>query len=82
MNEHCTALTPCPHMDSLHINDFQLEIVAFCVGAGLGVLLMSWWLDHRAQRASNPYKDYLESLRNLRMDRRLGGASDYEKHNR
>ncbi len=78
MNEVCTALTPCPHMDSLHINDFRLEIVVFSAGVVLGLLLLTWLQERKAKRSSNPYKNYLVSLRNVHeasVRRRT-----YEKH--
>ena len=80
MDEVCTALTPCPHMDSLHINDFRLEFVVFCAGVALGLLLLTWLQERRAKRSSNSYGNYLVSLRNIyeaSVRRRT-----HEKHNR
>jgi len=69
----CTAATPCPHMDSLHVNDFALEIVVFFVGVVLATVLMAWRESRKAKR--NTYKEYLMSLRNLRKDPTSAGGA-------
>ena len=77
----CTTVTPCTHMDSLHVNDFGLEMVVFFAGMVLAVVAMEVVRRVRARRAANWYKDYLKSLRNLRKDpTSAGGAHDQNNH--
>lgn len=70
-------------MDSLHVNDFALEMVVFFAGMVLAAVAMEVARRVRARRAANWYKDYLKSLRNLRKDQiSAGGAYDRQKHHR
>jgi len=76
-------MTPCPHMDALHINDFGLEMVVFFAGMVLAAVAMEVARRVRARRAANWYKDYLNSLRKLRKGPiSTGGAYDRQKHHR
>ena len=71
----CTAVTPCPHLDSLHVNDFALEMVVFFAGVVLAFIGIEIARRVRARRAANWYKDYLKSLRNLRKDPTSAGGA-------
>ena len=71
----CTAVTPCPHLDSLHVNDFALEMVVFFAGVVLAFISIEIARRVRARRAANWYKDYLKSLRNLRKDPTSAGGA-------
>ncbi len=73
MDKFCTALTPCPQADSLHITDFTLEIVVFFAGVVLATVLMMWRESRKAKR--NTYKEYLMSLRDLRKDPTSAGGA-------
>ena len=73
MDKFCTALTPCPQSDALHITDFALEIVVFFAGVVLATVLMMWREGRKAKR--NTYKEFLMSLRELRKDPTSAGGA-------